>query len=45
MPHNKGQKINNLQNDSSLREESVTLRSAKFAKRPPSLNKINKQLP
>ncbi|MBB3151614.1 hypothetical protein FHS16_001660 [Paenibacillus endophyticus] len=40
--NNKG---DNFQNHSSLRGQSGKLKTDKFAKRPPSLNGINKQLP
>ncbi|WP_211748131.1 hypothetical protein [Paenibacillus sp. Marseille-Q4541] len=43
MPHNKPQKIKNQQNKSSILEESKTLRPAKAAEYPPSLNGIPKQ--
>ncbi|MDQ6418060.1 hypothetical protein RB620_01290 [Paenibacillus sp. LHD-117] len=43
MPHNKSKKINNLQNESSISEEAITVKGEKAAKRPPSLNGINKQ--
>ncbi|MCU6708169.1 hypothetical protein M6D81_05540 [Paenibacillus sp. J5C_2022] len=45
MPFHKSQRIHNQQNHSSLREEAITSKLDKFAKRPPSLNGINKQLP
>jgi hypothetical protein len=45
MPFNKSKKTENLQNDSSLREEAVTPKNDKMADRPPSLNHINKQTP
>jgi hypothetical protein len=45
MPFNKSNKTENQQNHSSFREKAISLKTDKFAKRPPSLNKINKQLP
>lgn len=45
MPFNKSNKTENQQNHSSFREQTITLKSEKFAKRPPSMNGINKQLP
>ncbi|MDF2835417.1 MAG: hypothetical protein K0Q63_1057 [Paenibacillus sp.] len=43
MPHNKSNKINNRQNESSINEEEQTVKAEKAAKRPPSLNGINKK--
>jgi len=43
MPFNKSQKINNQQNESSITETEQTVKSEKAAKRPPSLNGIDKQ--
>ncbi|MFF2479497.1 hypothetical protein [Paenibacillus sp. NPDC058071] len=45
MPINKSDKKDNQQNRSRFKEEAVTVNMDKFAKRPPSLNGINKQLP
>lgn len=45
MPFNKSEKLNNRQNDSSINEKATSVKLNKFAKRPPSLNGINKQLP
>lgn len=45
MPFNKSNKTENQQNHSSIRDKSISLKMDKFARRPPSLNKINKQLP
>ncbi|GBG07906.1 hypothetical protein PAT3040_02470 [Paenibacillus agaridevorans] len=43
MPHNKSNKKDNLYNESSINEPEVTVKAEKGAKRPPSLNGINKQ--
>ncbi|MFD1954739.1 hypothetical protein ACFSL6_11345 [Paenibacillus thailandensis] len=45
MPYNRSEKMNNRQNDSSINEKAAGIKLGKFAKRPPSLNGINKQLP
>lgn len=45
MPTNKNSKGNGRQNPSGIRENTPTIKMDKFAKRPPSLNGINKQLP
>ncbi|WP_169751053.1 hypothetical protein [Paenibacillus beijingensis] len=43
MPHNKGNRTENLQNKSSRSEPSITTENSKTAKRPASLNGIEKQ--
>lgn len=45
MVFNKSNKTDNRQNPSSLYGKAGKLKTDKFAKRPPSLNGINKQLP
>jgi hypothetical protein len=42
---NKNSKTDNRQNHSSSQGQAGKLKTDKFAKRPPSLNGINKQLP
>ncbi|WP_276310884.1 hypothetical protein [Paenibacillus paeoniae] len=43
MPFNKSEKIRNQQNEASIKEEAITPKPDKHAKRPPSLNGIDKQ--
>lgn len=45
MPFNKSQTINEQRSMSRMKAEATTLKMNKYAKRPPSLNGINKQLP
>ncbi|WP_162848411.1 hypothetical protein [Paenibacillus nanensis] len=45
MPFNKSQTTHEQQSFSRMKSEAITLKMNKFAKRPPSLNKINKNLP
>jgi hypothetical protein len=45
MVFNKSNKTDNRQNHSGLHGQSGKLKMNKFAKRPSSLNGINKQLP
>jgi len=42
MPHNKSEKIHNQQNEASLKEPVTDTKAEKTAKRPPSLNGIEK---
>lgn len=43
MPYNKSEKIHSRQNDASINEKAAGLKLSKSAKRPPSLNGINKR--
>ncbi|WP_279387144.1 hypothetical protein [Paenibacillus pinisoli] len=43
MPVNKSEKIHNQQDNASLKEEAITPKVKEQAKRPPSLNGIDKQ--
>ncbi|WP_195572392.1 hypothetical protein [Paenibacillus sp. 1001270B_150601_E10] len=43
MPHNKSERIHELQNKSKWNEESITLKPKKAANRAPNLNHIPKQ--
>ncbi|MBD2869780.1 hypothetical protein [Paenibacillus arenilitoris] len=45
MAGNRMDKAEDHRMHTSLREHTATLKTEKFAKRPPSLNRINKQLP
>lgn len=45
MPHNKSQKFNNQRNEASINDEEQSVKAEKAAKRPPSLNGIDKQKP
>ena len=45
MPINKSDKTKNQQNFSRFKQEAITVNMSKFAKRPPSMNGINKHLP
>ncbi|MBB6730315.1 hypothetical protein [Cohnella zeiphila] len=45
MPKNSSSKIDDQQNASRFREKSTTPHLDKMARRPSSLNKINKNLP
>jgi hypothetical protein len=45
MPRNSSSKIDDQQNASSIREKSRSIRLDKMSRYPPSLNKINKNLP
>ncbi|MFF2887422.1 hypothetical protein [Paenibacillus sp. NPDC057967] len=43
MPFNKSEKTHNQQDNASQKEEAITPKTDKQAKRPPSLNGIDKQ--
>ncbi|GGD64557.1 hypothetical protein GCM10010911_22930 [Paenibacillus nasutitermitis] len=43
MPHNKSEKIHNQKNESSIKEPEMDTKPEKTAKRPPSLNGIDKR--
>ncbi|WP_424768906.1 hypothetical protein [Paenibacillus sp. sgz302251] len=45
MAYSKGENPNGNRIHSSVREHTRTVKTEKFAKLPPSLNRINKQLP
>ncbi|WP_168735596.1 hypothetical protein [Cohnella fermenti] len=45
MPRNGSSKIDDQQNASRMKEEARALRLDKMSRYPPSLNKINKNLP
>lgn len=45
MPRNSSSKIDDQQNHSSIREKSRSIRLDKMSRYPPSMNKINKNLP
>ncbi|GGF90096.1 hypothetical protein [Paenibacillus abyssi] len=45
MPNNRSETKENRNSESRMKQQARTLRTEKAAKRPPSLNGINKQLP